>query len=959
MTTPATTLPLAVRFAEFAASNSRKLIGGVLLLTALLLIPFYTMAPEGEASQNPGGQVYDLQDDVDERFESEIHGSGWIFESRDGDILTRDALLEIATNSQLLREADSRGELAPEGLPEQPYLMRRFDPDTNRLVDGISSLADAVDTVFRADPRLPESLAAATDEQVKFVIHQLFANPASAGLRESLSIKATSEKRTVLGQEIDWWVSPAFVTFTISDNQKLGGGTQQIGLGSDDTILDKEAYNRNIQTILRGDEISYRAWGIAIDVSLESEDEGSIAGIFIMFTVIAAVIVVGVALRSYWSMALTGVGLAILMIWLKGISNLIQLEGGLIIEFIVPVAMISLGVDFAVHALKRYEEESRPGVRPRRALVIGLGGVIGALALAMASDSVAFLANVSSGIEGVIHFGIAAAIAVASSFVVLGIIVPLAMMEIRQIVGTPPTHVSRLRSALNAGKGFTVALLSGASVVFIVATGAAPAGMEVGILIILIVAYIAVPLWLAARRNGRTQDDRTQSSDEATLAAAASASSPARTSNGILVTLVIALATRRYIVLPVALAVTAVAVVFAMKLEATFDVKDFFASDSDFVVSLDKLDEHVAERNGEPAVIYLQGDFTDPAAIIATDQFIGRLRDNPYVARESTGEPNLTENIVSISRRLTENDFARAQVEAETGVIIVDADGDGLPDTRESQTAILDYAVAHGVPIDRETLALTASQVSELIDYNGPGQEVTTIMVIGIPGTRRQETVKAAKDQLELDLAPLNLEPSISFASFTGSPFARQAQLEATTKTLQRSIPIAAVGALILLLLVMRSVRYAVVTVIPIGLVVAWLYAIMYLGGFAFNFVTATIGAISIGVGIDFSIHMTERFREELRRSSTRAEALTRATKGTGVALAASAASSIVGFGILGLAPMPLFASFGFLTAIMIALALIAALVVLPSLLMIVASEPVRETTDETVEEMVEATQPA
>ena len=56
---------------------------------------------------------------------------------------------------------------------------------------------------------------------------------------------------------------------------------------------------------------------------------------------------------------------------------------------------------------------------------------------------------------------------------------------------------------------------------------------------------------------------------------------------------------------------------------------------------------------------------------------------------------------------------------------------------------------------------------------------------------------------------------------------------------------------------------------------------------------------------------------------------------------------------------MPLFASFGFLTAIMIALALIAALVVLPSLLMIVASEPVQQTTDETVEEMVEATQPA
>ncbi|NQW18571.1 MAG: MMPL family transporter [Chloroflexi bacterium] len=922
----------ADRFADFAVGNSRKLIGGVLILTLLLLIPFYTMAPEGEASQNPSGQVFDLQDDVDERFESEIHASGWLFESRTGDILTRDGLLEVLTNSQLLREADERGELAPEGLPVQPYLIRRFDPETNRTVYGIDSLADAVDEVFRAVPQLPENLAAATDEQVKFVIYQLFTNPASTGLRESLSIQATSEKRTVFGQEIDWWVSPAFITFTISDNLKLGGGTQQIGLGADQTVLDKEAFNRNIQELLRGDELKYQAWGIAIDVSLESEDEGSIAGIFIMFTVIAAVIVVGVALRSYWSMVLTGVGLAILMIWLKGISNLIQLEGGLIIEFIVPVAMISLGVDFSVHALKRYEEESRPGIGPRRALVIGLSGVTGALALAMASDSLAFLANVSSGIDGVIQFGVAAAIAVASSFIVLGVIVPLSMMEIQQIIGTRATPSGRLRSMLNMGKGFTVALLAGTSVVFIVAAGAAPPGMEVGILILTIVAYLAVPLWFAARKRDTTQEDE-KSQGQVTD------DDPAETSGGPLVTFVTTLADWRYAVIPVSLAITAIAVVFAMKLEATFDVKDFFASDSDFVVSLDKLDEHVAERDGEPAIIYLQGDFTDPAAILATDRFINSLADNPYVARESNGEPNLYESIITISRRLTENDFARGQVEASTGVPVIDANGDGFPDTRESQTAVLAYAVANGVPLDSETLALTASQVTEVVDFKKP-EEITTILVVGIPGTRRQEVVKAAADRLEIDLVQLRAEPTISFASFTGSPFARQAQLEATTKTLQRSIPIAAAGALILLLLVMRSVRYAVVTVIPIGLVVAWLYAIMYLGGFAFNFVTATIGAISIGVGIDFSIHMTERFREELRRSSSRSEALAKATKGTGIALAASATSSIVGFAILGFAPMPLFSSYGFLTAIMIALALIASLVVLPSLLMIVAGEP-------------------
>ena len=133
--------------------------------------------------------------------------------------------------------------------------------------------------------------------------------------------------------------------------------------------------------------------------------------------------------------------------------------------------------------------------------------------------------------------------------------------------------------------------------------------------------------------------------------------------------------------------------------------------------------------------------------------------------------------------------------------------------------------------------------------------------------------------------------------------------------------------------------NYAVVTIVPIGLVVAWLYAIMEIAGFALNFVSATIGAVSIGVGIDYSIHMTERFREEVGRSATRIEALRRAASGTGVSLLASAGSSVVGFAIMGFAPMPMFSTYGILTALMIFLALAASLVVLPALLMLVTPE--------------------
>ena len=61
------------------------------------------------------------------------------------------------------------------------------------------------------------------------------------------------------------------------------------------------------------------------------------------------------------------------------------------------------------------------------------------------------------------------------------------------------------------------------------------------------------------------------------------------------------------------------------------------------------------------------------------------------------------------------------------------------------------------------------------------------------------------------------------------------------------------------------------------------------------------------------------------------------AAAGTGVALAGSAASSVIGFGVLSFAPMPMFSTYGILTSTMIFMAAGASLLVLPSLLMLAA----------------------
>ena len=925
----------SLRISGFLERRAGFVIAAALALTLLLVIPLLVMEPDEEASSDPKGRVFDLQDTLDRRFQTAVHGAAYILEARDGDVLTQPVLWELYRNTQELLDVDAQGRLAPDGLPGQPYLYPGFQTYTHRPFTGVSTIADHVQQVLRLDPTLDTSLETATDQQVKLAVHRLLSNPLTDGLEDTLSARASIVSRDVAGETIDYWTSPGLVFTVLADNNKLGGqSAARGGLGGDDATLDIEKFDRNVQDVLRGDQRSFELWGVALDQNLEAEEEGRIAGIFIMLTVLAAVIVVGLSLRSYWAMALTGAGLGAMMIWLGGISNLVGLKGGLVIDFIVPIAMVALGVDFVVHAARRYQEEKDIGYAPGPALRVGLAGVMGALVLAMLSDGIAFLANASSSIEAVVHFGLTAGIAVGSSFLILGVVVPLALAKIDQLQASRNSSPGLLGRANTAFGGLGAAAMSANGVLLLVVGITIPG---VGLVLGTIVAFLIVPaLWL-----------RFRSPVVPSLPAQAPAGRRDGSLEAWLSSVVVRLARFRLAVLVAAAGVTAGAVMFALQLEAEFDVKDFFDSKSDFVVGLDKLDEHVGQRRGEQALIYLEGDLASPDALASIQLLIERLAANPHIARDAQGTPFIQEpNVIDVLARVTGSSYARDRVFEMTGVQVDDGNGDGLPDTRKQVAAVMAYVVAHGVPLDDANLVYDAGRVREVLSYQpGDSRDAAALLTLGIPDSREQTTVRAAREALTKDLEFLAGSDVITGFGITGSPFVREGQLAAVTGTLQTSLPIAVVATLALLLIALRSVRYAVVTVIPVGLVAAWLYGIMYLAGFNLNFVTATIGAVSIGVGIDYSVHMTVRFREELGRSDNRMNALRRAANGAGMALVASAASSILGFAILGFAPMPMFSAFGILTALMVFLALAASVVVLPSLLLLATPEKAKSPT--------------
>lgn len=109
----------------------------------------------------------------------------------------------------------------------------------------------------------------------------------------------------------------------------------------------------------------------------------------------------------------------------------------------------------------------------------------------------------------------------------------------------------------------------------------------------------------------------------------------------------------------------------------------------------------------------------------------------------------------------------------------------------------------------------------------------------------------------------------------------------------------------------------------------------MYLLGISFNVITGLITSLTIGLGIAYSIHLSERYSLELGPNVSAWDALRTAVTGTGGALLGSAATTVGGFGVLAVAILPPLRQFGIITGLTIIYAFLASVVVLPSLLVV------------------------
>lgn len=157
------------------------------------------------------------------------------------------------------------------------------------------------------------------------------------------------------------------------------------------------------------------------------------------------------------------------------------------------------------------------------------------------------------------------------------------------------------------------------------------------------------------------------------------------------------------------------------------------------------------------------------------------------------------------------------------------------------------------------------------------------------------------------------------------------------------SLLISLVVVFIIISLGFKSFKAGLLQIVPLMFAMLMLFGLMGYFGIDLNFMTAFQASILIGVGVDYTIHVVWRYREERRAGYDDKEAVHRLFKATGRGIVFNAIAVIIGFVVLlfsGFLPVRFF---GMMMVTIIFVCLIAAVLLVPALCMVLKPKFLRQ----------------
>jgi uncharacterized protein len=209
-------------------------------------------------------------------------------------------------------------------------------------------------------------------------------------------------------------------------------------------------------------------------------------------------------------------------------------------------------------------------------------------------------------------------------------------------------------------------------------------------------------------------------------------------------------------------------------------------------------------------------------------------------------------------------------------------------------------------------------------------REATLAFGIRLMPLSRQEQVI---DYMGAHLHP----PAGTSAALAGLPVLAAEANASLSSTWHRflTLIVSLLAVALVLLAVLRRRDRALVPLAPIVMATGWSALILYLIGIPLNPMSATLGTLVIAISTEFSVLLSERYRQERAAGHDLPAALARTYRSTGAAVLASGVTAIVGFGVLVFSDITMLRDFGFVTLIDLSVSLLGVLLVLPAVLVV------------------------
>jgi len=352
------------------------------------------------------------------------------------------------------------------------------------------------------------------------------------------------------------------------------------------------------------------------------------------------------------------------------------------------------------------------------------------------------------------------------------------------------------------------------------------------------------------------------------------------------------------------------------QLKSGFSMEQFIPQDNQALTLFDRINEDFPYSSQDQEYILIEGDIATVQALQGLLLTHKNMNDDVYVARKTDGTTK-TESIYTIILQAVANN--QSLISAYNIDIYT-----SLPKTDSDVYKFYDYLYKS----DEYKMQVLGVLFKDKGGYKATIIRVYTDIGANISGDVTKE-LETFNEEINDDLTSYGKASPI----VTGNLLITLTILKNMTESQITSTAVCFILAAIMLTLIYRNPVLGLIAMIPVTVSIICVLGTMYFIGYTLNILTITVTCITIGVGIDYSCYITQRFRLTADKTGDITKAVSETISRTGSAIFIAALSSMFGFGILAFAPIPPQQQFGIITAITLIYAFTASILVLPLVL--------------------------